>query len=177
MNNCKKIIILFSLFLLLTSCSKTNKENYNKEYDENQIIIKDFTIKNSKECAKAYLNFKEKTEDFTRYGVDIYYFLGKYHKTANVCIMFSYYNYKMFEPYGDYVNNYQLGKYTINWKLDDSKCEMNRIPVYVENNKAMYVQDAYLKGLLNDNDVDNIYDIRTNKLDEYAVFIRYEGDI
>ncbi len=54
---------------------------------------------------------------------------------------------------------------------------MNRIPVYVENNKAMYVQDAYLEGLLNDSDVDNIYDIWTNKLDEYAVFIRYEGTI
>lgn len=170
-------IILSSLCLLLTSCSNTNVEIINKEYDENDIILKNFTVKDSKECAKAYLNFREKTNDFTFYGVDIYYFLGKYHETANVCIMYSFFNGDMYEGSGDYVYNYQFGKYTVDWLLDKNKCDMNRIPVYVENNKAMFIQDAYLKGLLNDSDVDSIYDIWTNKLDEYAVFIRYEGDI
>ncbi len=170
-------ILISSLCLLLVSCNNSNNEINNREYNENNIIIKNFTVKDSKECAKAYLNFYEKTDDFTYYGVDIYYFLGKYNNDANVCIMFSYYNSEWYESRGDYVSNYQLGKYTFDWSLNKNKCHMDRIPVYVQNNEAMYIQDAYLKGFLTDSDVDNIYDIWTNKLDEYSVFIRYQGTI
>ncbi len=100
----KKRILLLPICILITSCNATNS---------NDLIIKNFTVKDSKECAKAYLDFYERTNDFTDYGVDIYYFLGKYHDTANVCIMFSYYNAEMYEASGEYVSNYKLGSYII----------------------------------------------------------------
>lgn len=166
------LFIISSLFLL-TSCNDSNNEY---KFDEDIILVKDFTIKDAKRCTKAYLKEKYNKESLGGLIIDFLYYLGRYQNNSQI-VMFricSYDDgYKDSATYPlDSVDGIEIvDDITFNWFFENKILSLH--PKFVINSDIYSVKDAYMNNLLTHDDLLTLNDIWMNKRSEYQLFYRF----
>ncbi len=183
MKNRKINVLLLSSLFILTSCNNSNNESNNDTYkvDENKVLVKDFTLKDAKECVDIYYKFEYEQEDFRKNSkLDIYYYLGSYGNSKIVLMqdtgisdIGNDHNETIKVDQYDLINEEKIEDFTFRWHFDKF-CVRNPRVYYQDN---MYsITDAYNNKILSYNDLSILNDIWNNKRSEYKVFYRFLGE-
>ncbi len=169
------LLLLSSLFIL-TSCNNAIEEEYKQ--DENKVLVKDFTLKDAKECVDTYYKLQYET-DVRKYSkLDIYYYLGSYSDSKIVFIqdilIDSVTNDGTIKvDWYDTIGEEKIENFIFKWHFDRF-CVRNPRVYYNDN---MYsITDAYNNKILSYEDLVTLNDIWNKRRSEYRVFYRFVGD-
>ena len=176
----KKInLLLISSLFVLTSCNNSNNATY--KVDENKILVKDFTLKDAKDCADIYYKFQYENEDSRKNSkLDIYYYLGTYGDSKIVLMQDTYFDNVGNQNEGstkvdqyDLINEEKIEDFSFKWHF--YKLCVRNPRVYYKNN-IYSITDAYNNKILCYDDISTLNDIWNNKRSEYEVFYRFLGE-
>ncbi len=179
MKNRKINLLLLSSLFVLASCNNSNNESY--KVDENKILVKDFTLKDAKECVDTYYKCEYESEDFRNNSVlDIYYYLGSYSDSKIVLMqdkgisnVGNQYNITIKVDQYDLINEEKIENFIFSWHFDKF-CVRNPRVYYKDN--IYSITDAYNNKILSYDDISTLNDIWNNKRSEYEVFYRFVGE-
>lgn len=179
MKKINKILPILSLFLL-SSCntqSETKEYDYNN-YDEDRILVKDFTLNNARICARSIRRYRNNTSCF---GIDIFYYLGKYSTEKEFYISTTGYIIiaREFDPlfnmleYASLAIPYEVinGK-EYSWTKESTKCN-TLVPAFVNKDTVYSLKEAYNLNYITEDNLLNISDLYFNHLEECKVNIRF----
>lgn len=174
-----KLLSLLSLFVLTSCNTQSNIKEYDyNSYDEDRILIKDFTLNNARDCARGIRAYRYNT---TCFGIDIFYYLEK---TITEISFQSYVKgyfiiarefdpmdrmneYKpLYKSYYEIINNKEY-----DWSKEKGKDRL--VPIFVTYETVYTLTEAYNLNYINDDNLSNIKDLYNNHLDECKVNIRF----
>lgn len=169
----------------LTSCSQTNNEEDNTPYvyDENRVLVKDFTVKDARKCIDTFKKtYSETFGNINGSNFDLYYYLGTYNSYKLVKMNWWEYS----DPNCGFPHEITIGNEQ-DLKLDETiedlyfewtkeKAGILMKPRLFVDEKCYTLTEAYFLNYVNYEDLLKIYDIWNNKRDEYKIMARFIGD-
>ena len=178
----KKIKLLVLLCLLsLTSCNTQSniKEYDNNTYDEDKVLLKDFTLNNARDCVRGIRAYRYNSN---RFAIDIFYYLEKtitevsFHSYVEGYVVMA----REFDPLDrmhEYLDlaqneNEKINGVIYSWNKKDID-DRPLIPIFVTYETVYTLTEAYNLNYINDDNLSNINNLYNNHLDECKVKIRF----
>lgn len=169
----------------LVSCNQSNNEDDTPYvYDENRVLVKDFTVKDAKKCIEVFKkNCQYPSENIDGCNFDFYFYLGTYN--GYKFVQMNWWEYPKptiglgrgetsFGNDNDLILEEYIDEFCFDWTKE--KLSMYKKPrLFVEDN-CYTLTEAYSLNYLNHDDLEKIYDIWNNKRDEYKIMARFIGD-
>lgn len=171
----------------LSSCNNqaSNKENDTPYvYDENRILVKDFTVKDARKCIEIFKkNCQYPYKNIDTCNFDFYFYLGTYNDYKFV--QMNWWEYPnpttglgrgetSFGNDNDLILEEYIDGFCFDWTKE--KLSMYKKPRLFVEDKCYTLTEAYSLKYVNHDDLEKIYDIWNNKRDEYKIMARFIGD-
>ena len=169
----------------LVSCNNqsNNEDDAPYVYDENRVLVKDFTVKDARKCIDVFKkNCQYPLENIDGCNFDFYFYLGTYN--GYKFVQMNWWEYPNPEVgYGrelsfgndnDLIFEENIDELNFDWTKE--KLSMYKKPRLFVDEKCYTLTEAYSLNYINHDDLIKIHDIWNNKRDEYKVMVRFIGE-